>query len=384
MKRKTALLCSIVLTFTLLSVFPLAASAVSVKSDDGQVAASVEAEEEERGAPVHGDQIADGSYDITVESSSSMFRVTACALTVADGEMTARMTLSGTAYLKLYMGSDSEAAEADETDCIPYEENDDGSYSYTVPVEALDQEIACAAFSGRSNKWFPRTLIFESSSLPDGVVEKAASTGEKKTVDSDSSSAGKSASSGKAAYEKASSVKESEISYEAVSLADGKYTIPVTLTGGSGKASIDSPAEMTVKNSHATARICWSSPNYDYMVIDELLYEPVNKDGNSVFEIPITKFGGDMEVIADTTAMSQPHEIEYKLDFDLDQAESQGMSVKSKGLILLLIIILVIIAGFIRGRLRSGKVRYDAMTEEAELERLSSQKEVSRKKKKLK
>ncbi|MBR2736957.1 MAG: hypothetical protein IKD86_06580 [Firmicutes bacterium] len=389
MKRKTALICTIALTVSLLAAVPLSVHAVSVKSSNGQAAVSAEAESEERGGPVPGDQVADGSYDITVDSSSSMFRVTACTLTASGGEMTARMTLSGTAYLKLYMGTDSEAAEADESDCIPFEENPDGSYSYTVPVEALNREIDCAAFSSHSNKWFPRTLVFEASSLPDGAVKESALTADspndtdekdRTTVD------GKSQSAGKAAYEEAASVKESDINYEAVSLADGKYTIPVTLTGGSGKASIGSPAEMTVENSHATARIQWSSPNYDYMVIDELLYEPVNEDGNSVFEIPVTKFGGDMKVIADTTAMSQPHEIEYTLDFDLDKAERQGLSTKTKGVILLIIILLVIIAGFIRGRLRSGKVRYDAAVEEAEYERLSSQnqKPVSKKKKKLK
>ena len=60
----------------------------------------------------------------------------------------------------------------------------------------------------------------------------------------------------------------------------------------------------------------WSSPYYDYMLIGDEKYEPVNEDGNSVFEIPVDGFDYPMEVVADTVAMSTPHEIEYTLQFD--------------------------------------------------------------------
>ena len=45
-------------------------------------------------------------------------------------------------------------------------------------------------------------------------------------------------------------------------------------------------------------------------------HEPVNEDGNSAFEIPVDGFDYPMEVVADTVAMSTPHEIEYTLQFD--------------------------------------------------------------------
>ena len=45
-------------------------------------------------------------------------------------------------------------------------------------------------------------------------------------------------------------------------------------------------------------------------------YLPVNTEGNSQFEIPVKYFDKPMDVIADTTAMSEPHEIEYTLTFD--------------------------------------------------------------------
>ncbi len=96
---------------------------------------------------VTGDQIKDGTYEIDVESSSSMFRIDECELTVKDGEMTATMTMGGKGYLKVFMGTGEEAVEAEEEDYIPYEEDSLGLHTYTVPVEALNQAIDCAAFS---------------------------------------------------------------------------------------------------------------------------------------------------------------------------------------------------------------------------------------------
>lgn len=97
--------------------------------------------------PIFGSDIKDGTYEITVDSSSTMFRITACQLTVKDGTMTADMTMGGTGYLYLYMGSSADAEKADESDYIPFTENADGTHTFTVPVEALDSGIACAAFS---------------------------------------------------------------------------------------------------------------------------------------------------------------------------------------------------------------------------------------------
>ena len=99
-------------------------------------------------------------------------------------------------------------------------------------------------------------------------------------------------------------------------LEDGEYSIQVDLEGGSGKASVTSPTILTVEDGKAYAQIQWSSSNYDYMIVDGEKYEPVNKDGNSTFEIPVTVFDTEMEVTADTVAMSTPHEIDYTLNFD--------------------------------------------------------------------
>ena len=98
---------------------------------------------------------------------------------------------------------------------------------------------------------------------------------------------------------------------------DGEYSIQVDLEGGSGKASVTSPTILTVKDGQAYAQIQWSSSNYDYMIVDGEKYLPTNEEGmNSVFEIPVSGFDGEMAVTADTVAMSTPHEIEYTLAFD--------------------------------------------------------------------
>lgn len=235
-------------------------------------------ETEER-TPVIGNEIPDGSYQIEVESSSSMFRVVEATLRAEKGELHAVITLSGKGYPHLYMGTADEAAKASESDYIPYQENENGMYTYEVPVEALDQEIDCAGYSRRKEKWYDRTLVFLSDSLPPR-------------------------------------------------LEDGRYTVEVLLQGGSGKAKLESPTELIVKDSKPMAVITWSSPNYDYMKLDQETYYPVNTEGNAVFQLPVTAWDQEISVIADTTAMSTPHEITYTLTFVQDSVKAKGVKIE--------------------------------------------------------
>lgn len=73
-------------------------------------------------------------------------------------------------------------------------------------------------------------------------------------------------------------------------ITDGDYTVELTLSGGSGKASIKSPASIHIENGEITAEIIWSSSNYDYMEIGGAEYYPVNSDGNSTFIVKIEGF----------------------------------------------------------------------------------------------
>lgn len=243
--------------------------------------AGVEDVVEEGMTPIDSSQVKDGVYDVTVDSSSSMFQIVACKLTVENGNMTAQMTMSGTGYLYVYMGTGEQAAAADASDYIPFVEDATGAHTYTVPVESLDTGIPCAAFSKNKEKWYDRTLVFRADSLPaDAFAEGIVTTPED------------------------------------LSLADGTYQVDVTLEGGSGRASVQSPAQMTVENGKVTATIVWSSSNYDYMKVDDIRYDAVIENDQSVFTIPVTCFDWKMAVVADTIAMSQPHEIDYALRFD--------------------------------------------------------------------
>ncbi len=114
------------------------------------------------------------------------------------------------------------------------------------------------------------------------------------------------------------------------STPDGEYAASVSLTGGSGKAYIESPCVINIKNGRALADIIWSSPNYDYMLVDNERYEPVNKDGNSEFIIPV-ELDKEMTVQADTIAMSTPHLIEYKLTFSIEN-DSKSFDNKNESL----------------------------------------------------
>lgn len=105
-------------------------------------------------------------------------------------------------------------------------------------------------------------------------------------------------------------------------LADGNYEVSIEMTGGTGKAYIESPAVMTVKDKKAELTLMWSSKNYDYMIVDEVRYNNEATDGASTFTISIDDLGKlsePMVVIADTTAMSVPHEIEYTLSIQINE-----------------------------------------------------------------
>ena len=99
-------------------------------------------------------------------------------------------------------------------------------------------------------------------------------------------------------------------------LADGTYHIAAALTGGTGKAKIASPVQITVTDGQMTATLVWSSPNYDYMKVNGVRYDAVIEDGHSVFTVPVASLEEPLPVVADTVAMSTPHEIEYTITFE--------------------------------------------------------------------
>jgi len=244
--------------------------------------------------------VPDGSYAVTVQSSSPYFRVKAATLTVSGGEMWLDFVIGSTSYDRVRMGAEIAGVQGD------------GQTAFRVPVPALNQPFQCAAHSVSRDRWYDRTLLVEASSLPEGtlgydlpdygLIDKAMS-----------------------AYmpeEAAQPAAVSEVEPVAVNWPDGDYAIEVALTGGSGRASVSSPTRMIVREGRAYARLLWSSAYYDYMLLGGARYDNLSTDGgNSTFEIPIPRMDAPVEVVADTTAMGDPVEIRYQLTF---YAESVG------------------------------------------------------------
>lgn len=169
---------------------------------------TVEEVVEEGMTPVSPSELKDGTYEVEMKSSSSMFKVDRCELRVENGTMQAVLYMTSQSYLYLYAGTAEEAAAASEEDYIPREDAGDGMGSYTLPVEALDTGISCAAFSKKKEKWYDRTLLFRADSLPQDAFLEARGT-----------------------------------SAADLLLDDGEYTVDVTLAGGSGRASVESPGK---------------------------------------------------------------------------------------------------------------------------------------------
>ena len=131
-----------------------------------------------------------------------------------------------------------------------------------------------------------------------------------------------------------------------LSLEDGEYAIEVKMTGGSGKASIQSPALLTVTDGTAYISITWSSSNYDYMIVNgEKILNESEEGRNSVFTVPITVLDDKMEVIADTLAMGAPHEIDYTLTFYEESIGSKGQLPQEAAKRVVAVALVIIVGG---------------------------------------
>lgn len=237
-------------------------------------------------------QLPDGVYTAEFSTDSSMFHVSeACdgkgTLTVKDGVMTIHISLGSKKILNLYPGLAEDAAKdgavllEPTTDTVTYSDGmTEEVYGFDVPVPAIGEEFDLALI-GTKGKWYDHKV-----KVSDPVAEGTADTFDLSTVE------------------------------------DGSYTIELTMEGGSGRASIQSPAQLAIADGAATAILEWSSPNYDYMLVNGEKYLPVNTEGNSVFEVPVEALDVPLTMIGDTVAMSTPHEVEYTVTFHSETLES--------------------------------------------------------------
>lgn len=106
---------------------------------------------------------ADGVYTVEVTCKESMFKIAGCELTIADGKMTAALTLGSASFDRMFPGSAAAAAAGGEG---AVEAVTDGeTATFTLPVSALDQELGFAAHSVRKDTWYDRSLTFHAESL---------------------------------------------------------------------------------------------------------------------------------------------------------------------------------------------------------------------------
>ncbi|MCR4705987.1 MAG: ABC transporter substrate-binding protein [Lachnospiraceae bacterium] len=106
--------------------------------------------------------------------------------------------------------------------------------------------------------------------------------------------------------------------------------VDITLEGGSGKATIQSPVHVTKENGQITAVLVWTSKNYDYIIVDGVKYLNENPGGESTFTIPVKTLDEPLSLIGDTVAMSTPHEVAYTLNWNLDGNASGASSAQKQ------------------------------------------------------
>ena len=222
----------------------------------------------------------DGVYSAKFTTDGSMFHVNEAykgrgRLTVKDGTMTIHSTMPSKNTVNLFAGKAEDAQKngalliAPTVDTVTYEDGmQEEVFGFDLPVPYIGEEFDCALV-GTKGKWYDHKVSVDD---PVRIIE------------------------------------------------DGEYTVNVTLSGGAGKASVDSPAKLIAENGVYTAELVWSSPNYEYVVVDGVQYDRLDREGNSAFLIPV-RIDEEIRISALTTAMSTPHLIEYTLFFDGETIE---------------------------------------------------------------
>lgn len=259
---------------------PAAAEAPAASEAPAAVEASPEPEatpEPETAEPA----LPDGIYVAEFVTDSSMFDVNETCdgkgtLTVQDGKMTIHVTLKTKNILNLFPGFAEDAKKDDAEllqptlDTVTYPDGlSEEVYGFDVPVPAIGEDFDLALI-GKKGTWYDHKVSVQAPQPMESMPE----------------------------------------------LEDGWYTAEVALEGGSGRATVESPAVFFVEDGAVTARIVWSSDKYDFMMVGEEKLLPEVTEGHAIFNVPVSCFDAPMAVQADTVAMSKPHLIDYTLTFD--------------------------------------------------------------------
>ena len=286
MKKITAFLLATLLLIALAACGQTAPAETTAAPETTETVAETGAETTEKAADPETTEavcpLEDGVYTAEFDTDSSMFHANETCdgkgtLTVQDGKMTIHVSLASRSIVNLFPGIAEDAKKEGAELLQPTEDEvtySDGLtetvYGFDIPVPYLDQEFDLALI-GKKGVWYDHKV---SVSNPEPKVTPVSD------------------------------------------LADGSYAVYGTLEGGTGKTTLVNPTQLTVTNGQGVATVVLSSSKYDYMIVDGVKYEPVTTEGGSTFEIPVTGLDVKIPVVADTVAMSEPHEIEYTILLD--------------------------------------------------------------------
>lgn len=292
--------------------------------------------------PIVSEKLFNGTYKVKTETNSTMFKIAPDAdgnkwsiLKISADGMQATITLTGTGYDYLYMGTAEQAANASKSSYIKYFVSNN-MYSYTIPVSALDKELPLAAHSINKNQWYDRTIIFYSSGavkvkddttvvpISPGTSNKNDETNGKKATSKQTSKVSKSwkdeSGKGTAAVDNSTKLK------------DGTYTpAGFSWSGGTGRLAYIRCNKVIVKNGQSFGVIEFGSTKYDQLKANGRIYANSNSGGLATFVIPV-KLNANNTIIGRTTAMSQTHWIQYsifislpvKADGTVDETKAQA------------------------------------------------------------
>ena len=165
--------------------------------------------------------LSDGTYTAEFTTDSSMFHVNDAydnkgTLTVKDGKATIHVALTSTHIVNLFLGTAKDASKdkahlleptVETVDCGDGTTEDVNAFDIPVPV--LDEEFDLALI-GTKGKWYDHKVKVSNATPADADASVSESAGKE--------------------------------------LPDGTYNINLDFEGGSGKASIASPAEVTISD----------------------------------------------------------------------------------------------------------------------------------------
>lgn len=283
-KLVSGLLAVLLLTGCGTADTPTAATEATVTAAETTTETTAEATEttaEVTESAVSARVLPDGEYIVDFDTDSGMFRANeACngkgTLTVENGVQTLHVSLQSKKIVNLFLGTAEQAQEPGAVwleptvDTVTYSDGlSEEVFGFDIPVTSVGEEFDLAII-GTKGVWYDHKV-----SVLNPIPQA------------------------------------------------GSFLCGVELTGGSGRASVSSPAVLNSDGETLMATIQWSSPNYTYMIVDDVQYDPIQEEGNSTFQIPVI-LDQDISVSACTVAMSTPHEVAYTLHFDSTTLTQSG------------------------------------------------------------